>query len=543
MSEKREVSEESLSERGKVDLDHSPVKHELKEVGSDDELRANVQVAGPIPLAAWLIIVTELCERFAYYGASMLFQRYMLTPLRMEKGKATAINRGFSFLSYATTIFGAIVADKWLGKYKTVLIFAIVYTLGLVLLTVSAIPSLRPEMGLPGFLVALFCLISWGTGGIKSNVSTFAAEQIPVEDYVHPTKTGVTINHAITVERIFRYFYMAINVGGLLGQGITPTLAEKEKGWERAFMIPVIMFVVGTIIFALGKNKYYDRPPNGTILGKTWRCVVYAFRHRAQRPVGTHWIQGAAPAEGQTLEWDLKFVADLEVTYHACKVFMVYPLYWALYNNMNDNFVSMGINMNRPNWIKPESLSFVNSAVIVIFIPILDTIVFPMLRKAGYRLGPINRIIIGFCIVSFCFVYVTVLQHFLYKSGPYYDFTGKDPNDPNHTIVIPELIEDRINNLTIWAQLPAYLLIGISEIFSSATGLEFAFKTASAELKSVVMSLFLATNAIGSLIGMILAIWSNDPNFVYLYAAQAVAMFIMTCLFAWRFAKLDNYIN
>ncbi|KAI8358050.1 POT family-domain-containing protein [Mortierella sp. GBAus27b] len=507
----------------------------------EEDLRSNIQVAGPIPLAAWLILITELCERFAYYGASMLFQRYMLKYLLLGKGSATAINRGFSFFSYITAIFGAVVADKWLGKFKTILIFACVYTTGLVLLTVSAIPSLKDSFGLPGYIVALYCFIAWGTGGIKSNVSTFSAEQVPAHDYLHPTKPGVTVNHSITVERIFRYFYMAINVGGLLGQGITPNVSD--YGWDYAFMIPAIVFVVGIIIFALGKKKYYDRPPQGSILGKTFRCLNYAFVNRANRAPGTHWVQSAVPRNGEVLEWDAKYVQDLEKTYHACKVFCVYPLYWALYNNMNDNFVNMGVNMTRPNWLKPETLSFVNSAVIVIFIPILDMFVFPFLRRHGFRLGPLNRIIIGFCIVTFCFVYVTVLQHFLYKSAPYYDFTGNDPHDPNHKIVIPKDITEAINEMTIWSQLPAYILIGISEIFASATGLEFAFKSAAPELKSVVMSLFLATNAFGSLIGMILAIWSNDPNFVYLYAGQACAMGVMTVLFAWRFARLDDMME
>ncbi|KAG0365133.1 POT family-domain-containing protein [Gamsiella multidivaricata] len=511
----------------------------MKEV-SEDLVPDNLQVPGPIPFAAWLIIVTELCERFSFYGASMLFQRYMLTHLDLTKGSATAISRGFSFFSYITTIFGAIVADKWLGKYKTILIFAILYTLGLVLLTVSSIDSLKDTVGLPGFVVALYCAISWGTGGIKSNVSTFAAEQIPAEDYPHPTKTGVTINHAITVERVFRYFYMAINIGGMLGQAITP--AVSEKGWDLAFMIPAIVFVIGIIIFALGRSKYYDRPPKGNVLGETSRCLIYAFKHRKERVPGTHWIQGAAPKTDDSLEWNTKFVDDLERTYHACKVFLVYPVYWALYNNMNDNFVNMAINMQRPSWLKPEQLSFVNSAVIVIFIPILDIVIFPFLRKAGFKLGPINRIIIGFSIVTFCFIYVTVLQHFLYKAGPYYDFTGKDPHNPGVVIDIPSDISLVINDITIWTQLPAYILIGISEIFASATGLEFAFRSAAPELKSVVMSLFLATNAFGSLIGMILAIWSNDPNFVYVYAAQAAAMFVMTGLFAWKFAHLDNII-
>ncbi|KAI1316236.1 peptide transporter ptr2 [Mortierella claussenii] len=536
------ASEEKAYDR--TDVEKSNLSHEhssdhMREV--EEELSTNIQVAGPIPIAAWLIIVTELCERFAYYGASMLFQRYMLEHLLLAKGNATAISRGFNFFSYITSIFGAVVADKWLGKFKTVLIFAIVYTLGLILLTVSSIDSLKDTLGLPGFIVALYCLISWGTGGIKSNVSTFAAEQIPVEDYAHPKKNGYTINHAITVERIFRYFYMAINVGGLLGQGITP--AVSDSGWDLAFMIPAIVFVVGIIVFALGRTRYNDRPPSGSILGKSFRCIVYAFRHRSQRAPGTHWMQAAKVREGDAaLEWDDKYVDDMERTYSACKVFMIYPVYWALYNNMSDNFINMGVNMRRPDWLKPEMLSFVNSAVIVIFIPILDMVVFPMLRKAGLRLGPIHRIIIGFCIVTFCFVYVTVLQNFLYKSGPYYNFTGKDPNDPNHHIDVPAKVADQINDLSIWTQLPAYILIGISEIFASATGLEFAFKSAAPELKSVVMSLFLATNAFGSLIGMVLAIWSNDPNFVYLYAAQAVAMGLLTVFFTWRFRNLDDNV-
>ncbi|KAF9207935.1 peptide transporter ptr2 [Haplosporangium sp. Z 27] len=511
----------------------------MQEVSEDVIADGNIQVPGPIPAAAWLIIVTELCERFAFYGASMLFQRYMLEHLELSKGNGTAISRGFSFFSYITTIFGAIVADKWLGKFKTILIFAILYTLGLTLLTISSLDSLKDSFSLPGFLIALYCMISWGTGGIKSNVSTFAAEQIPAEDYPHPSKPGVTINHAITVERVFRYFYMAINIGGMLGQAITPSVSK--KAWDLAFMIPTIAFVVGIIIFALGRPTYYDRPPRGNILGLTARCIIYAFKHRNNRPEGTHWIQAASSKDGSH-EWDNKFVNDLEKTYHACKVFLVYPVYWALYNNMNDNFVNMAVNMTRPSWLQPEQLSFVNSAVIVIFIPILDVIVFPLLRKAGFKLGPINRIVIGFSIVTFCFVYVAVLQHFLYMSGPYYNFTGKDPHDPNHTIILPEDKTTMVNTMTIWTQLPAYILIGISEIFASATGLEFAFKSAATELKSVVMALFLATNAFGALIGMILAIWSNDPKFVYVYGAQAGAMFIVTIFFAWRFSHLDNII-
>jgi len=57
MDQKREVGERSLSEEGKIEFDRSPEK--MKEVHDDDDLKANLQVAGPIPVAAWLIIVSK----------------------------------------------------------------------------------------------------------------------------------------------------------------------------------------------------------------------------------------------------------------------------------------------------------------------------------------------------------------------------------------------------------------------------------------------------------------------------------------------------
>ncbi|KAJ1929557.1 hypothetical protein EC988_010094, partial [Linderina pennispora] len=217
----------------------------------------------------------------------------------------------------------------------TIVLFALLYFIGLVLLTISSADfSINGGFGLAGFCISVFAFIGFGTGGIKSNVSSFMAEQIPIG--YKPTKTpGVYEDSKLTVERGFRYFYWSINVGAFVGQLICPQVA-KNKSYPLAYMIPAIMFFVGLVVFVGGSKKYVKKQPQGTVLVKVWRCMKYA---RANKREGqAHWLDGALNAEGQ--EWDNEFVVGLQRSLRACKVFLFYPLYWALYNNMSDNFIN-----------------------------------------------------------------------------------------------------------------------------------------------------------------------------------------------------------
>ncbi|ORY07110.1 PTR2-domain-containing protein [Basidiobolus meristosporus CBS 931.73] len=519
------------------------VGHDVKLTSVNDEYEdqtdpadIKIRVAGKIPLAAWFIIVTELCERFAFYGASLLFQPYMIKVLGFNKGTATAVNRGFQFMAYLTTILGAIIADRYFGKFKTIVFFSILYMVGLAILALSALPSsVGGSFGVVGFILSLYIFISFGTGGIKSNVSSFAAEQ--VKDGLYPTKAaGVYTDSQLTVERVFRFFYWAINLGALLGQFICPIIANDYGSYPIAFSLPAIMFVVGIIIFVAAKKLYFVKPPSGTVLSKTYCCIKYAVSHRkaaksnhnSRGPID-HWLD-YAKVDG--VEWNAEFVDDLKKTLRACLVFLFYPFYWALYYNMSDNFINMGLTMERPSFIGgPEQLNLINSLVLVVAIPIFDSVIFPILRRMGCRLGPITRITIGFTIATFTFVYVTVLQHQVYSTGPYYDFTDLSSLPPG---------KEPVNNISIWWQVIPFIGIAISEIFASVTGLEFAFRQAAPELKSVVTALFLFTNCGGSLIGLILAIWSNDPYFVYVFGIQTGLMAVMTVVFYWLFRKYDS---
>lgn len=76
-----------------------------------------------------------------------------------------------------TPILGAIIADQYLGKYNTILIFCVVYIIGLMILTFTSLPvALEHGSGLGGFITAIV-VIGLGTGGIKSNVAPLIADQ------------------------------------------------------------------------------------------------------------------------------------------------------------------------------------------------------------------------------------------------------------------------------------------------------------------------------------------------------------------------------
>ncbi|KAJ2813757.1 hypothetical protein FBU31_007402 [Coemansia sp. 'formosensis'] len=96
---------------------------------------------------------------------------------------------------------------KWLGKLKATAIFASLYLVGLILLAISSADfSINGGFGLAGFCIAVFVFIGFGTGDIKSNVSSFMAEQIPL-GYKATKTPGVYEDSKLTIERGFRYFY------------------------------------------------------------------------------------------------------------------------------------------------------------------------------------------------------------------------------------------------------------------------------------------------------------------------------------------------
>jgi POT family proton-dependent oligopeptide transporter len=506
-----------------------------------EELKTLRKVGEPLPKSAFLVAIVELCERFTYYGASGIFQNYISRPRSGEEGRgalgmghqgATGLTTFFQFWCYVTPILGAIIADQYLGKYNTIVIFCCVYILGLIVLTCTSIPTaLDHGAGLAGYIVAII-IIGLGTGGIKSNVAPLIADQYKRRQMVIGTdnKTGekVIIDPAITIQRIYMIFYWCINAGSL-SLLATPYL-ERDRDFWSAYLLCLCVFFVGLLVLVLGRKVYVVRPPQGSIITDAFRIIWMMIKNRNMDAAKPSYQAGLGKTK--VLNWDDHFVDEVKRALIACQVFCFYPIYWVVYGNFSNNFVTQAGQM-RLHGIPNDLMQNFDPIAIIVFLPIVDQWLMPTLRKHKIAFPPINRIVAGFWIASLAMVYACVIQYYIYHSGPcYMTPLGCDADlvDGVH----------QGNNIHVAAQTGAYILIGLSEIFASVTGLEYAYTKAPPSMKSFVQSMYLLTNAFGSAISEALNPLVVDPKIQWMFAGLAVASFIAGCLIWILFHHLNE---
>lgn len=247
---------------------------------------------------------------------------------------------------------------------------------------------------------------------------------------------------------------------------------------------------------------YHRVPPRGSVVVETWRVARIALGGfwksplrfiRETRDSGVwerakpSYIHEHGDAETKNtsssyITWDDDFVSEVGRTARACQIFLFFPLYWIAYNQITTNLVSMAATMTT-NGTPNDLLQNFDPIALIVFIPVMDMLVYPGLRRMGFVIRPIARIWLGFMFGAAAMVYSAVLQHYIYKTNPCGEFVSTC---------------DTPSSLNVWLQIPSYVLIAISEIFASITGLEYAYNKAPKRMKSVVMSVFLFMTAIGN---------------------------------------------
>jgi POT family proton-dependent oligopeptide transporter len=424
--------------------------------------------------------------------------------------------------STVTPILGAIIADQYIGKYNTILVFCVVYLVGLLILTTTSIPSaLAHGSGLGGFIVSIL-IIGLGTGGIKSNVAPLIADQYRRRQMVISTdkKTGerIIIDPAITISRIYMVFYWCINVGSL-SLLATPYM-ERDVGFWSAYLLCLCVFCVGIVALVLGKKVYIVRPPQGSVITDAFRVIWQMIKARNMDAPKPSYQAGLGNAISN--KWDDKFVDEVKRALIACQVFAFYPIYWVVYGQFSNNFVTQAGEM-RSHGIPNDLMQNFDPISIIVFVPLMDRFFYPVLRKAKIGFPPINRIVAGFWFGALAMVYAAVIQYYIYKAGPCY-------KAPLCDAAIDSTGVAQGNNIHIAAQTGAYMLIGISEIFASVTGLEYAYTKAPPSMKSFVQAMYLLTNAFGSAISEALNPVLYDPAIQWMFVGLAISSFIAGCL-------------
>ncbi|KAI5803375.1 POT family-domain-containing protein [Peziza echinospora] len=506
------------------------------EVPTDDELMMYRHIADNMPLSGYLVAVVEMTERFAYYGLSAPFQNYMQNPvgglipgaLGLGQSTATALQYFWSFWCYVTPLIGAIVADQYLGRYNTIMVFALIYMFGLLILVCTSIPASIASGHAYGGFIASIIVIGIGSGGIKSNVSPLIAEQYRSKGFFFRTlKSGekVIVSPDMTIQSIYMMFYWCINLGSL--SGIATVYMEKYIGFWSAFLLPFCMFFVGIGTLIVGRKYYVTTPPNGSVILQAFQAWWIALRSGGNLEAARPSYQNALPGGPKhKTNWPENYIDELRRSLVACKVFLAYPIFWVCYGQMTSNFVSMAADMNT-HGIPNDIILNAGPITIIIFIPIMDRIIYPGLRRMGIKFLPITRIACGFFFAAAAMGYAAGIQHLIYNTGPCFDHPRKCG-------------DGRPNNVHVAIQTPVYAIIGIAEICASITGLEYAYTKAPSNMKSFIMALFLLTNAAGSALGIAISPTSVDPKLVWSYVGLCGATLAAGTIFWFCFRGLND---
>lgn len=315
------------------------------------------------PPGFWFIFWGELAERASYYGMRVLLAEYLVHNLLYSESGGAKIVSFFMAGCYLATLLGGWLADRVLGRYKTILIFSLPYIAGHFILG-----GIEQRWAM---FVALFFL-ALGSGSIKPNTTTLMGQM-----YESQKKKAL-------LTEAFSYFYASINIGSLGTTLVLPYVAI-HYGYAKALMGPAYLMVASFGAFALGKRFYPQETISRTKKTKEQKRAEITTLKRI-----------AAPFLLIALFW---FVYDQSASvwiYFAAKhmSMKVLPFYTAT----------------------AEINQWMNPAFIILLTPVFNWLWAFWARKSGREVKDTSKMLVGFVILTFSMAMMTI-PAYLAESG------------------------------------------------------------------------------------------------------------------------------
>jgi POT family proton-dependent oligopeptide transporter len=194
---------------------------------------ANATSATAQPRALYVLFLTEMWERFSYYGMRALLVLYMQKHLHWDQPKRSAVYGWYTGLVWLTPFFGGMLADRYLGYRTAVIVGGVIMMFGHFLMAVDRVPVFFAALG----------LLTIGVGALKPNVSTVVGKLYAPGD---PRR-----------DRGFTIFYMGLQIGAFIAPLICGYLGERI-GWHWGFASAGVGMALGVITFVLGQPLLKD---------------------------------------------------------------------------------------------------------------------------------------------------------------------------------------------------------------------------------------------------------------------------------------------
>lgn len=190
------------------------------------------------PTGLFFLFLTEMWERFSFYGIVAILVLYLTKGLGVSDDEAGLASGAFMAFTFMTPILGGFIADKVLGLRYSVTVGGILILIGNLVLARGG--------GLSPIFIGL-ALVALGTGYLKATVSVMVGKLYPEGD-TH-RDSGYTL------------FYMGINLGALLA-GLAVGEVAKRYGWTKGFYLSSAGMLLGLITFQFGYPYYNNAADN-----------------------------------------------------------------------------------------------------------------------------------------------------------------------------------------------------------------------------------------------------------------------------------------
>jgi POT family proton-dependent oligopeptide transporter len=455
------------------------------------------------------IVGNEGCERFSFYGMRSILTLYLARVLYAHHPDFAAAPAAFAkahfhlFVAavYALPMVGAVISDRLLGKYQTILWLSVVYACGNLVLALGADSTWGVWTGL--------ALIAVGSGGIKPCVSAHVGDQFGRGNWFR-------------LRTIYQAFYFIINFGSFFAYLFIPWI-WKHAGIRVAFGIPGVLMIASAGVFWLGRNRFIHVPPRpggklglldaaasaalfmavGHLFftaGRPWPVVLavsagclalgaalFAWRQSLARDDGflaitwhalATWLR--RPGGGFWADARARFGADAVegpiAVLRIASVFVLVSVFWALFDQKASSWILQAEAMDLTLWsgfkLLPSQIQSANPVLVMLLIPFANRILFPAAVRLGFPLTPLRRMTVGILLAALATAVIALIQGAIDAHGP--------------------------GTVSIRWQLGAYFLLTMGEVLVSITGLEFAYSQAPRRMKSTIMGLWLLTVALGN---------------------------------------------
>ncbi|XP_004486281.2 protein NRT1/ PTR FAMILY 4.5-like [Cicer arietinum] len=488
--------------------------------------------------AAFLILTTLGLENLATFSLAVNSVPYFNGVMHYELEDAANMLTNYMGVSYILSILVAVLADTWIGRYKSVLFSGFFEFLGLALLTTQAhYPSLKPpfcnvndpttickipSVGQKYFLFIGLYLLAFGSSGAKAALPSHGADQFDESDP----------KEANQMSTYFNTLLLAVCMGGAVSLTFIVWI-QINKGWDWGFGIGTIAIFLGTIIFAAGLPLYRIQVAIGTSgLIEIMQVYVAAIRNRnlplPEDPADLYEIEQdkeaameieflphrdifrfldraainskpdiqleKSQAPSTTSPWKLCRVTQVEnakiilsmVPIFCCTIIMTLCLAQLQTFSIQQGY-TMDTSLTKHFHIPPASLPIIPIMFLIILVPIYDRVFVPLTRKfTGIPTGvtQLQRIGVGLILASLSMAVASIIE------------VKRKTVARDHNMLDAFPVLQPLPITTFWLSFQ-YFIFGIADMFTYIGLLQFFYSEAPKGLKSTSTCFLWSSMALG----------------------------------------------